>query len=131
MAEPDTKGLYPHATPLGQPIPFEIVRPLGLIIQPFSGVATNNVAIPEAAGFLILRADADCLVELATTTAVPADGVHTPGLIFVGEGEVVVIDHNAAAQFSVIAAGAEDGTLIVQTVTKYSDIRKTVQTQAM
>lgn len=133
MAEADTKQLYPQATPLGTPIPFEIVRPLGVIKQAFTNVAASNITIPEDAGYLVLRADADCYVQLTTdiVAAVPADGTHVDGLVFVGQNEIVVIDHNAATEFSVVRAGATSGTLIVQTMQKYADVRKIAQTERM
>src|SRR5688500_9784056 len=120
MAEQD---LYPQATPLGQPIPFEIIRPLGLIVQAFTNVAVSNVAIPAAADFLVLRANTPCYVQFTENVAAvdPANGVHTVGLVYIGAEEVIVIDHAVAVEFSVIRAGSEDGELIVQTCTKYKD----------
>lgn len=133
MAEADTKQLYPQATPLGTPIPFEIVRPLGLIVQGFTDVAVSNVAIPTTADFLILRATTPCYVQFTENVAAvdPANGTHTVGLVYVDAEEVLVIDHNAAPEFSVIRATAENGDLIVQTCTKYADIRKAAQTERM
>lgn len=124
----DTVGRYPQSTPDGQAIPFEIIRPLGLLVQPFNGVAVNAVALPSDADYLVLRAvGASCYIHLGGNVAVPAAGVHTLGVVYIGDGEVIVIDHNAAATISVIRAAAEDGTLIVQTGTKYKDIRKSAQ----
>lgn len=126
MAEQD---LYPQATPLGQPIPFEIIRPYGLIVQAFTDAAASNVTIPAAAEFLVLRADTPCYVQLTENVAAasPADGVHTVGLVYVGAEEIIVIDHAEAIELSVIRASSVNGTLIIQTCTKYKDIRKQVQ----
>lgn len=129
MAEADNVGRYPHATPEGDPIPFEIVRPLGLIVQNFTDVAINNIAIPIDADYLVLRADVPCLIQLTpdVPAALPADGVYTPGLVFVDGGDSMVVDHNAATEFSVIRFTDESGVIIVQTMTKYKDIRKAAQ----
>lgn len=129
MAEADTVGRYPQSTPGGEPIPFEIIRPLGLIKKSFSDVAASNVALPDGADFLVLRATEDCLIQFTidTAAALPADGVHVAGLLFLGVGEVQVIDHNAATEFSVIRAGADSGILYIQTCSKYADIRKSAQ----
>lgn len=121
----DTLGLYPQATPKGDSIPFEVIRPLGFLKQAFTSAAVNGVVIPAAADLLVLRADQDCLVQLGGNAVVPANGVHTLNLVFVGQGECVVIDHNAAATFGVIRLTA-DGTLTVQTLAKYRDVRKNI-----
>lgn len=128
MAE--SLGLYPFSSPDGQAIPFDIIRPLGLIKQDFNGVASGNIAIPATAELLVMMTTQECFVQLDGAVAAPADGVHTTGLFIIPAGAVFVIDHNAAASFSVIRVGATadyDGTLYVMTATKYKDLRKSAQ----
>lgn len=123
---------YPQATPDGEAIPFEIVRPLGLLHINFTNVASEDAAIPAEAGFLVLRAkEADCWVMLDGPAVVPADGVHEDGLIFVGKDEIIVIDHNEAATISAMRVGTDDGYLVVQTCLAYADIRKRAQQERM
>lgn len=123
-ASPDVRKLYPHATPGGEAIPFDIIRPLGLVVQAFGAAAVNDVAIPAAADYLYMEATEDCYVQLDDDAAAPANGAHTLGLIVLLAGTGKVIDHNAAEVFGVIKAGADDGTLFVQTISKYADVRK-------
>lgn len=127
----DDKQRYPQSTPDGEAIPFEIIRPLGLILVAFSSVASANITIPAGAGFLVLRADADCLIQLDGVVAVPADGVHIVGLVALNAGEILVLDHNGAATLSVIRYGTTNGVLKVQTITKYADIRKSAQLERL
>lgn len=131
MAVADSAQRYPQATPDGQPIPFEIIRPLGLILQAFTSVPVNAVAIPAGADFLVLESTQACLVRFGANVTVPANGVHTTDLVYLSADVIKVIDHNAAASFSVVQAGAESGTLYVQTCQKYSDIRNPVQDARM
>jgi hypothetical protein len=123
----ETLGLYPHSAPDGTPIPFDIVRPLGLIRQDFTAVASAEIAIPTNAELLLLMATQECLMQLDGVVAIPANGVHTLGLIAIPGATAVVIEPNGALTFSVIRLGSDDGTLYVQTITKWKDLRKTAQ----
>lgn len=115
---------YPQATPDGEAIPFEIIRPLGAGFRTTTSVS-QTFAIPATAGFLVLRAkEADCWVMLGADAVVPVGGAHVEGLLYVADGEIVVIDHNGALSLGVIRAGVSDGRLIIQTCLTYADIRK-------
>lgn len=128
MAE-DTRRRYPQATPDGDAIPFEIIRPYGLIIVPVTDVPSGLYSIPANASFLVLRATQPCYMLLGDVAiaAAPAYGVHTPDLVYIDGGEVLVIDHDNAANFSVLRMTGESGLLIVQTCRNYTDIRKSAQ----
>lgn len=123
----DSRGLYPHATPDGEPIPFEIVRPLGLITRSVLTAVSANTNIPAAAGFLVLRSDVKSYIGLDRAAIVPVVGTYEANLVFIDAGEVMTIDHNGAAYFTVIAATGDEGSLVVQACTSYKDIRKYAQ----
>lgn len=126
MAEAD-RQLYPQATPLGEPIPTEFLRPLGLIKQAFTTVAVNDIAIPAAADYLYIEATTDCYVRFDDDITAPANGDHTVGLTVILASNGKLIDHGTAVTFSVIRAGDADGIVYVQTCTRYADIRKLSQ----
>lgn len=123
---PDLQQRYPLSTPDGRPIPFDIIRPYGLIKQSFTDTPVNDVVIPEGADFLYIEATEDCYVRIGDDVTAPTNGVHTLGLIVILARTGKVIDHNAAAAFGVVRAGADNGIVYVQTCTKYADIRKAV-----
>jgi len=125
-SQPDTLGLYPHSAPDGTPIPFDIVRPLGLIRQDFTAAASGNIAIPSDAELLAFMSTQECIVKFGAAATVPANGVHNIDMIVIPAGGLLVVDHNFATTFSVIAL-ADEGTLYVQTIKKWKDLRKQSQ----
>lgn len=129
--EPDDIGRYPQSTPAGEPIPFEIVRPLGIIKVEVSATPSNDIALPDVNSFLVLHTNAACYVVLDGDGAVPVTDTYTANVVFVDTDEVIVVDHNAAETIGVIAAGTDEGTLHVQVCEKYKDIRKTAQLERM
>ncbi len=123
---------YPQATPSGDPIPFEIIYPFGVIIQPFTGTVSGSVTIPEAADFLVFRCNMPCIVRFNAVAEQPTAGTHLTNAVYVDGYESIVIDHNDAVTFTVISAisgTGNDGTLVVQTCIKYTDVRKLAQLQ--
>lgn len=117
---------YPFSTPSGDPIPLEIIKPYGLIRVDFTDEVSAQVSIPTGTGFLVLRATTACYMRLGGSAAIPAAGDHIVNLVFVDAGEVVVIDHALHTFFTVIQYAAA-GVLHVQTVIKYTDVRKSAQ----
>jgi hypothetical protein len=133
MAQTDDIGRYPQSTPKGDPIPYEIVRPLGLVRIAVQDAAVNGVAIPDAYSFLVLRSSAACFVRLNGNAAIPALSTYTANYVYVDVDEVIVIDHNMADTLGVIKADStdDDGVLVVQVCETYKDIRKTAQLDRM
>lgn len=127
----DDVGRYPQSTPNGAAIPFEIIRPLGVIKVAIQAAAINGTALPDVGSFLVFHANAPCYVVLGASAVVPVANTYTAATIFIDADEVLVIDHNAATIFGVIRATAVDGTLHVQVCEKYVDIRKTVLLERM
>lgn len=119
-------GLYPLSSPDGQAIPYEVIRPIGLIRQDFTDTGSAAITIPAAAELLSLFANATCIVRFGATAAVPANGAHDIDSILVAANTYMNVDHNGAANFSVIGV-SEAGTLFVTTVQKWKDVRKTTQ----
>lgn len=128
---PDTVGRYPQSTPDGAAIPFEIIRPLGVIKVAIQAAAIDGTALPDVGSFLVFHATAPCYVVLNGNAAVPVANTYTADVIYIDADEVLVVDHNAATDFGVIRATAVDGTLHVQVCEKYVDVRKTVQLERM
>lgn len=131
MAVNPDLGLYPHSAPDGTPIPFDILRPAGLILQAFTNVAVNNIVIPSTAEVLVIQTTADCILRFGADVSVPANGVNLSNAVFLTPGFVWSIDHNAATKFGVIRAGAANGTIYVQLATRWKDLRKVQQFNRM
>jgi len=126
VATAELRSLYPLSSPDGQAIPYEVIRPIGLIRQDFTDTPSAAVTIPAAAELLSLFANATCVVTFNAASAVPANGVHQLDSILLAANTYMNVDHNAAATLSVIGV-SESGTLFITTVEKWKDIRKTAQ----
>lgn len=126
-AQPDILGLYPHSAPDGTPIPFDIVRPHGLIITPFAAAAIDNIPIPASAELLVIQATHDCIIAIGAAATVPAPGAFAANHFYITPGVTWILDHNAAAVFGVIRASTSDGTLYINAVKKWKDLRKSAQ----
>jgi hypothetical protein len=128
MAVAEPLGLYPLSSPDGQSIPYEVIRPIGLIRQDFNDVGSAAVTIPTAADILAFFANATCIVTFGATAVVPANGVHGLNSILIPANTYMNVDHNGAANFSVVGV-SEAGTLFTVTVKKWQDTKKPIQFQ--
>lgn len=128
MAQNETLGLYPHSTPSGEVIPYDIIRPLGITRKDFTDIASGLIAIPSNADILALFATEDCIISFAATAVAPVDGTFVANCMVVPARTYVNIDHNAATTFSVIGI-VGPGTLFVTAVQKWNDTKKFSQYQ--
>ena len=126
MATPDPLQLYPLSTLGGQAIPFEVIRPYSLLRVDITDAVSADIAIPVAADFLIIEADIECIIRFAeTSAAVPASGTEMLDAMHIYPGTAWTIDHNGAAELTVIGVVAsETGNLWVNTTKKWKDIQK-------
>lgn len=124
MSEP--KGLYPHGTPDNQAVPFEVERPLGLIIQPFTGAASALVDLPSTEDYtLALYSSVLCVVSFGAVAPALTAGAFLVNCCFVPPGFVISAspDPSVKKTFSVRSAdGATAGTLYLQVIQRWSGL---------
>ena len=119
----DPLGLYPLSTPGGNPIPFEICRPVGLIRIAFATAVSGQIVIPASAELLVLSTDKECIVRLGANASIPASGSFLADSIELSPDTFWVVDPNGAAFLTVIRV-AVDGTLVINALKKWQDIQK-------
>lgn len=126
MSQENIYQLYPNATLDGQPIPFDVLLSSGIIIQPFTNVAVDNVAIPTETELLILYSDQNCFLSLSAAIVLPANGAFGAGIHYIPANCMKIIDPDGATAFSVIRQTA-NGTLVVECAYKWMDAKKVTQ----
>lgn len=118
-----SQQLYPSTDPDGTPIPLDIINFFGLIRQDFTGSAVNSIDIPTDADFLVAYASEACYIRLDDVAAIPSNGTHVTGLIYVPKETFMTIAHNSAEDFGVISDGT-NGVLKIYTVKAWEGLRK-------
>jgi len=124
---PDTLGLYPLADLSGEPIPYEVIRPLGLAQMPFTDTVSAAISIPATAGLLAIWATNECLISIGGVAALPANGVFGAGLMVVPANQYINVDHNAATTLTVLGLREPGGTLFITYVDKWKGMHKPSQ----
>lgn len=120
-------GLYPLSTFDGEAIPYEIIRPIGLIRQDFTDVVSAAVTIPAATELIAFFSTNHCIVRFNGNAEVPANGVHVTNQIVIPAYTYMNVDHNGAATLTVIGLQDPGGMLFVTTVKRWHDMKKSVQ----
>lgn len=126
MAQADTLGIYPLSTPGGDAIPLDIIRPLKLYRQDFNDEAGTEVAFAADVEIVVCWATRACIVCFGAVVAMPASGSSVNATIILPANTLTVIDLNGLDSFSSMGI-AEEGTVFVQQVQKWQDIRKNTQ----
>lgn len=124
-AAPDTRELYPLTTPAGDAIPFEVFRPFGLLPVAITDAVSADITIPDGAELFLVYATIACIMRFGETNAsVPASGTHQLDSCFIPSDTHMVIDPNAAAEFTIIGtlAGAT-GVIYINTTKRWKDLQ--------
>lgn len=129
--------IFPAATPDGRAIPFDIIRPNGVMRLTFGDTGTAAVALPsvpaEQSKIFALFSNTLCLVRFGGVAALPAHGAYIEGQMVVPGGTFINVDAKTATTISVMGLqepmGGVPGLLLVISVDVWGDIRKNVQMQ--
>lgn len=120
-------SLYPLSSPKGEAIPYDIIRSRGLIRQDFTDAASPSVSIPANTDILSCWATNDCIIRFGSAAVVPSNGTIVADEMIIPAHTFMNIDHNGAANFSVIGITSPGGILFVASVDKWKEIRKSKQ----
>lgn len=124
-ASPDTRELYPLSTPGGNPIPYDVFRPYGLINVAVTDSVSAAIVIPSNVELLVLFCDISVVIRFDGAASIGISGVFNTDTFFMPASTIWTVDHNAAEDLSVIAAvPAETGTLRINCVKKWKDVQK-------
>jgi len=128
MAE--ARRLYPLTTPLGEPIPLEVIRLHGLGRINFTS-ADQEIALSTNIEILVLYATQDCIVRLGILAAsVPASLAYLADAVLVPANQYLVIDKNEATELHAVRFDT-DGILWITGVRAWQDTQKAVQHNRM
>jgi hypothetical protein len=127
MAEAAGRALYSLSTPKGEPIPFEVIRPAGLITLAFTDVASAAISIPAAAELLAIYSTAEAIIAFDSVVSYSSVGTYQANHMIIPANTFMNIDHNEAATFTALGIREGGGILFVVAVTKWKDIRKSAQ----
>lgn len=122
----DLLGLYPLSKPDGDPIPYDVIRPLGLFSSAFTDSVAGPFAIPATPPDVTLSvfATSDCIIGLDTTAAHVLDGSFQANMALIPGNTFMNIDHNGAANLTVVGIREGGGLLIVMISKKWQDTKK-------
>ena len=121
-----TTKRYPLSTPDGKPIPLDVVKPVGLVVLPFTAVVSAAIAVPSDNEIISFYATEDCYIQFGGVAAVPASGVYTANMLLVKKSFRLTVAPPSAT-FTVISAGT-NGTLQAQFIDKWASVVLATQT---
>lgn len=125
MAEP--LGLYPLSSSKGEAIPYDIIRPIGLIRQDFTDTVSAQFTIPASADTLFVWASNTCILGIGATAVLPANGVHAANLIIIPAHTFMNIDHNGAAYGTVLGIEDPGGIAFIGTMQRWTDTEQVIR----
>lgn len=124
MAQDDSQH-YPLVDPSGKDIPFEVFRPLGLMVQDIADTVSSAKTLPVTAELLIVYATDACIVRFDAIASIPATNTHQTGSFFISPETWMTLDPNGAETFTVIGIeSGVDGSLFINTTKKWKDLQK-------
>ena len=120
-----TTKRYPLSSPNGQPIPLDVVKPLGFLKKSFSAVVSGDISIPPECELISITTTENCYIAFGGIAAVPADGVYVGSLLYAKKGLRMTVAPPADV-FTVIRDTA-DGELQVQFLDKWASVTLATQ----
>jgi len=109
-----TAQRYPLSTAAGQPIPLDIIKPLGILRLPFLIGVYNARSISDIYQdkLFTIHSTEDCYVSSAAVPGAVADNVVTASILFVPAGTIVSFITNSL--YLAVAGITADGTAHIQ-----------------
>lgn len=117
-----TAQRYPLSTATGSPIPLDVVKPLALIIVPYSTASTPyTVTIPEIYKdkLLLLSSTAPCLISTNGGFPAIAENTVLTGVLLLQDYSEMVIVANSLS-IAVMGYKTNVGTLTIQVLDTWS-----------
>lgn len=122
--------VHPLADTDGKPIPFNIARPHGALIIPFTDAVSSPVSLSDITVPHVFLSDYDCLVGFNVSpdrTSV----VYQADVLFVPAGkEVSVMPLHATLRVQALIA-AQTGNLLVQAFERYKTLGRDILKEAL
>lgn len=129
MATSRPAELYPLSTQDGTPIPLDIIKPLGLIVQSFTGV-TASFLLPSDYPVVIITTDKACFLGFDVDPFDIEDGAFIGGILYIPENSTMTVAiPEDVYSINVLAATNEAGSVVVQMVQQWASI--SLQTQSV
>lgn len=122
----DDLGLYPLSKADGEPIPYDVLRPLGYFAIGFTDVASSPLVIPAVPREVILSvfATSNCIIGLDVTADAVYDGTYQAKMTLIPANTFMNIDHNGAANLTVVGIQEGGGILFVTVSRKWQDTKR-------
>ena len=111
---------YPFATQDGKAIPLDILKPLGLLILPFTTDAVASISLPESSAVAMMIASEACLISFDHSL------VTVPTNEFLSK--VLLVPYNNVVSCSIPSLDIKvrgvdaNGTLYVQLIEKWAGL---------
>jgi hypothetical protein len=116
------RDLYPLSTQDGNPIPLDIIRPLGVIRLSIPiGTGSSLVALGIPVPILVLRSTVDCFIRFGTVASIPSFPM-LPDTCYLPANETIVISP-ALTDISVIG-DILAGVLTIQFIDQWAGLGK-------
>jgi hypothetical protein len=120
------KGLYPFSTSDGKAIPFDVARPSGVIVIPFTNTeGSTPISLPTDANVVSLIASEECFIKFAatsTTALLPAENTLEADMIYVHPGHITICSIPTNVGYASVIGSSTSGTLVMQLLEKWSGI---------
>lgn len=116
----DLKTLYPLATQDGTPIPFEVVQPIGCLVEDFTDVSSPVRILPTDDCVLAIYSPKDILIKFGGQSAViPSDGNYGENLIFIPKYTVYTVAPPSLKLAIVATTSGETGRCFISLLRRW------------
>lgn len=114
MTSPAGLTQYPFADPNGNPLPFSIGNPYGLVTQAIGTSASSTLTLPTDVTVAVFFATVRCVVSFRGTTPVLANGTFSEDHMIIPKGSVHGILVPDVSIRNISADGSSTGKLYIQ-----------------
>ncbi len=126
----NTTQRYPLSTADGKAIPFDVMKPYGVIHRNFNNVgASAAMAVPTGIEIMSIEATQDMILNFGGTAAQPTPGVISTNCIIVRKNTLMVVSPTAAT-FTVRGLdGDPEGMAYIHFISNWAGLSLDVQTR--
>lgn len=123
---PKLQTLYPLSTQEGVAVPFEVVQPIGCLMEDFTDSSSPVRTLVTVDCILAIYANKDLLIKFGGQAAVvPADGTYDENLIFVPKYTVYTVSPVSEKLAIVAANTGESGRCFINLLTRWISLVST------